>query len=133
MAILDDFEVDVLIDGEPADEFDDDDVDEEFEAKYPNSVSRYVEAVSGAFFAFRVRIKSSYVAKDEDSFNIDIYVDGKRIGTPTIGITKRKGATRGKIIKDSEDVTSSMFERRDGKLVERTMQFSNIELSTLST
>lgn len=133
MAILDAFEVHIIIDGKVAEEYDDDAVETDFKAKYPKSVSKYVEAVSGVFFEFRVRIKKGYVARQEDCIDAGINVDGKDVATQPIGIRKRKGATRGKIIRDAEDTISRIRGVCGGKAVMQTMQFSNLEFSTLST
>lgn len=84
MAILGKFEVNVIVDGKEAREYDDDDDDDEVvtpeeaeEAHSPPTVTRYVEAVSGAFFGFRVCVDESYIIGQEDHIAARVYVDGE--------------------------------------------------------
>ena len=78
MAVLGKFHVEVMVDGTPANEYDDDD-DETVPAK-PNTVIKYVEAISGAGFGFGVRVDPSYEFTDEDCINVRTQVDGKCVG-----------------------------------------------------
>jgi hypothetical protein len=77
MTILGKFEVQVFVDGTRAEEFDDD----EDEGPLPgvNEVTKYVEAVSGAYFEFKFFVEANYEFSEEDAISFSVFVDGKRI------------------------------------------------------
>lgn len=82
MAILGKFEVNIIVDGKEAREYDDDEEEvvtseQAEEANSPPTVTRYVEAVSGAFFGFRVCLEEGYIIGREDHIIAKIYVDGQ--------------------------------------------------------
>ena len=72
MAILDDFEVKVKINGADAREYDDDD-DEA--VKSDKIVTKYIEAISRADFAIESKVSPRYVC-EEDIVGFDICLDG---------------------------------------------------------
>ncbi|KIW66853.1 hypothetical protein PV04_06145 [Phialophora macrospora] len=78
MTILGKFEVQVFIDGIRAEEFDD---DEEEQCGLPrvNEVTKYIEAVSGAYFEFRFFAEANYEFSNENAISFTLFVDGKRI------------------------------------------------------
>jgi hypothetical protein len=131
MVVLDSFEVSVIVDGESAQEYDDDEVEAEFKAKYPTSVSKYVEAVSGAFFAFRVCIKKDYVAGEENTISARIYVDGKPSVRQIISIKKRHGSSRQGIRSQAIRTVSNSPGMSGGKPILLNLQFADLELSIL--
>lgn len=77
MAVLGIFEAQVVVNGTPAHEYDDDENPTPHDAK---SVTKYVEAVSGAFFEFKVNIDPDYHFTDEDGLAAYAYVDGHHGG-----------------------------------------------------
>lgn len=131
MAILDAFEVSIIVDGEPAQEYDDDEVEEEFKAKYPTSVSKYVEAVSGAFFAFRVCIKKDYLAAQENAIVARIYVDGKISTNPVISIKKRRCSPRSSLRSEVVHTASTCPGMSGSQPIRQKLQFADLELSIL--
>ena len=77
MAILGEFRVEVIVDGIPANEY----VNDEIAPAKPNTITKYVEAVSGAGFGFHAQIDPSYRFTDEDCICVELYVDGKWAAT----------------------------------------------------
>ena len=77
MAVLDEFEAQIVVDGGVVREFDD---DEEMGNHQPNTVTKYVEATSQAKFGFRTKISAAYEFQEEDSISIHIHLDGTDIG-----------------------------------------------------
>ena len=77
MAILDEqaVEVIVVIDGEPAKEYDNDD---DTEPDSGSLVTKYVEVVSGKEFLFRVLIKPNFKWGEADIVTARYSIDGRR-------------------------------------------------------
>ena len=79
MPSLDNFTVQVIVDGHPANEYDDD--NDEPDASKPRHITKYVEAVSGKKFKFKVFIKPNYrFREEEDLISVRVYLDGKWAG-----------------------------------------------------
>ena len=77
MAILDEFEVRIKVNGQFAPEFDN---NEEIDEYRPNTISKYVEVVSGAYFS----ILASVTGFDSGAGNLvrcRRYLDGKWAGS----------------------------------------------------
>ncbi|KAI1629870.1 hypothetical protein EDD37DRAFT_73633 [Exophiala viscosa] len=77
MAILGTFEAQVIVNGVPAAEYDD---DEEPVTNGPTLITKYVEAVSDALFAFKVKISPTYKFTNEDGLAVYAYIDGHSEG-----------------------------------------------------
>ena len=77
MAVLDHFTVEVIVDDRPAAEFDDDD---DTQPEQRHSVTKYVEAVSGKVFKFRIRVAPTYQFREEDTIRASVTLDGKSAG-----------------------------------------------------
>jgi hypothetical protein len=79
MAILGKCEVQIVVDGTPAEEYDDDE-DEEV-TDNDKTVTKYVEAVAGAHFAVKFLLQPSYhFTRGEDSVTAHLKIDGHRAG-----------------------------------------------------
>lgn len=78
MAILNEqhAEVEVIVDGQPAREYDNDD---DTEVDTETTITKYVEVVSGKEFAFRILLKSSFVWNGADTVTARLQIDGKRL------------------------------------------------------
>ncbi|RMZ89405.1 hypothetical protein DV736_g3364, partial [Chaetothyriales sp. CBS 134916] len=76
MAILDHFEVQVIVDGKAANEYDDDTDDAQPANNAPNTLTKYVEAVSGKTFQFRICIHPGIVWANADCFVARPYLEG---------------------------------------------------------
>src|SRR5271169_1734297 len=77
MAVLDEFETQIVVDGRVVREFDD---DEEMDNHQRNTLTKYVEVTSKAKFEFRTKISAAYEFQEEDSISIHIHLDGTDIG-----------------------------------------------------
>lgn len=81
MAILRDFEVQMVVDGVTANEYEDD--DETTPAPY--TITKYVEAISGARFGVQFALNPNYEFTLEDCVTIRVRVDGAEVdGTKSI-------------------------------------------------
>ncbi|KAK5465123.1 hypothetical protein LTS15_001686 [Exophiala xenobiotica] len=79
MAILGKCEVQIVVDGTPAEEYDDD--DEEEVTDNDRTVTKYVEAVAGAHFAVKFLLQPSYhFTQGEDSVTAYVDIDGHYVG-----------------------------------------------------
>lgn len=78
MAVLDHFTVEVIVDDRLAAEYDDDD---DTQPEQRHSVIKYVEAVSGKVFKFRIRVAPTYQFRDEDAIGASVTLDGKSAGS----------------------------------------------------
>ncbi|KAK5217890.1 hypothetical protein LTR99_003284 [Exophiala xenobiotica] len=79
MAILGKCEVQVIVDGTPAEEYDDD--EEEEVTDNDETVTKYVEAVAGAHFAVKFLLQPSYhFTRGEDSVTAYVEIDGHPVG-----------------------------------------------------
>lgn len=133
MAILGKFEVNVIVDGEEAREYDDNEVVTVSKSDPPPTVSRYVEAVSGAFFGFRICVEEGYTIGSEDNIVAKVYVDGEYVMGRFIPLEKSKQSSgrqpsrrrlRSRIVETFSHVPSV-----DPDICnEEKMQFSNIQL-----
>ncbi|TIA62545.1 hypothetical protein D6C77_02681 [Aureobasidium pullulans] len=93
MAILDSLpgvEITVVVDGEDLHEYQDTDMEDE-----ENTVTKYVEAVTDANFAIKIKGSQELQYKG-DCLSLDVLVDGLRIQRPLIGreATRNGGYTR---------------------------------------
>ncbi|ETI22677.1 hypothetical protein G647_06753 [Cladophialophora carrionii CBS 160.54] len=78
MPILDKFEVQVFVAGTRAEEFDDDD-EEGGTSRRSQEITKYIEAVSGAFFEFKFFAEANYRITYEQAISFTVFVDGERI------------------------------------------------------
>lgn len=137
MAILGKFEVNVIVDGEEAPEYDDNVTVPLFKLGPSPTVSRYVEAMSGAFFGFRICIEEGYTIGSEDNLLAKVYVDGEQVLGRFIPLEKPKQSSkrqssrrrlRSRIVKTISHVPSV-----DPDICnEEKMQFSDIQLCMAS-
>lgn len=75
MAVLGIYEARVVVNGIPAREYNDDEDDNQT-PQDPPSITKYVEAISGALFEFKAKIDQAYQFSDEDVLVAYAYVDG---------------------------------------------------------
>ncbi|OCT51331.1 hypothetical protein CLCR_08692 [Cladophialophora carrionii] len=78
MPILDKFEVQVFVAGTRAEEFDDDE-EEGGASRGTQEITKYIEAVSGAFFEFKFFAEANYKITYEQAISFTVFVDGERI------------------------------------------------------
>ena len=72
------FSVEMIVDGQPAQEFDDDDEDEFNEHDSENSITKYVEAISGKDYHFAVKVDPFHKWGKADAIVVRPTVDGTR-------------------------------------------------------
>src|ERR1700761_2081407 len=80
MAILQDFEVMVFVGDVQANEYEDDDE----KPTALNEIVKYIEAVSGAQFTFRLRVDETFRFEKADAIAAYLYVDGEYSGGDVI-------------------------------------------------
>ena len=104
MAIIDHFEVTILVDGKPATEYDDtESVNKSNDLEY---VTKYVEVKSGSCFAFEFKVLASYRPEGEDGLKFSLRFDGNKVSGIHLE-TKEVHPIRGfTSIKDSISVNS---------------------------
>jgi hypothetical protein len=73
MAVLDEFEVKVWVNGEVAQEYEDDE-DEQLD---PTQIVKYVEVISGAFFEIRITITPGYHVETGQGVSGEVFLDGR--------------------------------------------------------
>ena len=78
MAIIDHFEVTILVDGDPAAEFDDEE-QPSVQSHDSKVTTKYIEVKSGARFAFKYKVLPSYKSDTEDGLSVRASIDGKFI------------------------------------------------------
>lgn len=94
MAVLDNLEADIRVDGQPLREYDNDDPEEDSQ---PQTIVKYVKAPTDAAFAIHVRIPRDYQMSSEGVvFKFD--ADGKRMTQKTVSQEEVRGRTGGKEI-----------------------------------
>jgi hypothetical protein len=76
MAIIDKFKAEVIVDGQPATEYDDDEPD----PKKPTHLTKYVEASSGKSFKLKITVAPDYKFRGEDLISIHLHIDGRCMG-----------------------------------------------------
>ena len=120
MAILDLFECQVLVDGVPLQEYDDD--EENGQSAATNFVMKYIEATSGANFAVKFHVMPGYQFEDADLFVWEITIDGY--------VLERPGVDKENFIKSKNvGLSTTRFGSRYGSGSEwflRKFQFSEI-------
>jgi hypothetical protein len=89
MAVLDEFTVEVIVDGQPAHEYDDDD---DTQPDSDTSITKYIEAVSGKGFHFAIKIDPKWNWGEADTVTIRPTIDGKK--TRGICFLKKKHMQR---------------------------------------
>ena len=78
MAILNEYKVEILVDNVPCAEYDDDD-DASAEANRPDTVTKYIEAVSGKEFQFKTSISPGALLAGAECWTAKPEVEGKKI------------------------------------------------------
>ncbi len=89
MAILDDFTAQVVVDGEPLKEYDDDDEETDGDSEddditewrnifHHASVSKYIESISNARFKIMVKVSPAWEF-DSDFISFDLFLDGQYV------------------------------------------------------
>lgn len=113
MAILDGATVKVRVNGKYAREFDD---DEELDDGHPNTITKYVEAVSGAPFAFDVEVSGVDVGPEE-CLAVYVFLDGTMGAGRIIASRKLNAINRttlsGRHVGDRENHQFYQFHFRD--------------------
>ena len=74
MAIFGLYEVQVFVNGTPANEYED---DEEETPSRPNKATKYVQAISGANFEFKVLVDPRYTFGDSNCITASLRIDGR--------------------------------------------------------
>ena len=129
MAVLDKSRVTVLVNGQAATEYDDD-KQEIYDAAldYPDvsTVSKYIEATSGSFFAFKIGVGRSYKRGKATGMIADTYVDGSLAHGCVVSLRSIRGRRQQAVV-HGKDTTGD-----DGKPVLYKFQFANLETSKQS-
>ena len=104
MAIIDQFEVTILVEGKPATEYKD--VESSNGSNDTRVITKYIEVTSGSCFAFKYGVLPSYNPEGEDGVLFSFDIDGK----PLTGRVCRKEQVRPvtgfTCLKDSTSVSS---------------------------
>jgi hypothetical protein len=122
MAILKsrpDLEATIEVNGQPLEEYDDDDFDENNEK--PNEMSKYIASVPGAKFTIRVQCTDRLFSEMGKSLAVDLLLDGET--ARKYAIDKDEFATRN----DNRWTHTHMKER--GLWYENNFTFSELETS----
>ena len=125
MAVLDPFEVAVLVDGKPATEYDD--AESLNDSNDPRTITKYVEVKSGSRFAFKLTVLPSYRPGNEDGLSCSYTIDGSRIPGKMFRkewVNDVYGLTR---IIDTQTVTSG------GEYKQVMFRFADLETRKLHT
>ncbi len=127
MAILDKFEAQVFVDGIRAEEFNDDDEDAGV-LPVVSQITKYVEAVSGAFFEFKFMAETSYKCTAEEALNFELFIDGEKMGGHLFMETHFTYATYHGLRAERSITGKSSNEATGLKLYK--FQFADLETST---
>ncbi|EXJ58346.1 hypothetical protein A1O7_05771 [Cladophialophora yegresii CBS 114405] len=92
MPILGKFEVQVFVDGTRAEEFDDDEEGVVLPGRRQET-TKYIEAVSGAFFEFKFFAEANYKFLYDHAISFDVFVDGEHIIGTYMQDEEFRGAT----------------------------------------
>ena len=115
---IDDIEVEILIDGQPAKEYTDDDFEQE---AVEDQMSKYILAVEGAHFKFRYTLYPSYTfAPAIDYLGFYFKVDGKKVSGK---VMEKERISKRKTKSGSRD---GYISKLDGMPIEEKFVFSNI-------
>ena len=120
MLVGEHFQVEVLVDDQPADEYED---DEDDDTDIENAVTRYIQAVSGKRYQICVQIRPTYRFRGENALTVQVQVDGKHGGAVVLerhvfkpGVAKL-GTVRG--VYSGEGPNAKLYELRFGDLETR--------------
>lgn len=77
MAIKNHLAVTILVDGEPATEYDD--TSSSGQPNEPNTTTKYIEVTSGSRFAFKIEVLPAYQPAEEHGLSFYPWIDGNTI------------------------------------------------------
>ena len=124
MAVIKDFEVQVLVEGEAAHEYEDDDDDGDNERpRTVNTISKYVEAAPGATFAFKMDIKPGFSYLDAHNVLFQVHLDGEAVRSPVVS------KARFSKVAGYSQVHKGVKSREDGGWVFQKFKFNNTTTS----